>query len=198
LTNGDTIPYNIKSFSNTTPVTITTDGNPNLSNLEEVRVEVNRNGTRQWVTFKTDNVTSKTFDLYTIPEPNKPSKAVAPGDYIFEKNYRWSYPLHPYVDTGELTKVYHRVKGDEPDGTFLGTFVSVNDVDRNKAGKKFRVWAVGMQTENNKEIGRLLLSADLTDKDGERLDAGKYNFTFFELPETNIPRNSDCVPPSTP
>jgi hypothetical protein len=200
-TNGDTIRYNIKSYSNTTPVTITTDGNPNLSNLEDVRVEVNRNGTREWVTFKAVNVTSKTFDLYTIPEPNKPSKPVAPGDYVFETNYTWSYPLHPYVDTGELTKVFHRVKGDEPDGTFLGTFVSVNGVDRNNAGEKFRVWALGRQKDqNNKEIGRLLLAADLTNANGKRLDADKYNFTFFERPETNIPPNSatptpTCVPP---
>ena len=28
---------------------------------------------------------------------------------------RWSYPLHPYVDTGDdLTKVFYRVNGDDP------------------------------------------------------------------------------------
>jgi hypothetical protein len=188
LTNGDTIYHNIKSVSTTTPITITTEGHPNLSNLEEVRVEVVTGNRVDNVTFKTGNVTSKTFDLFDA----NTGEPVAPGRYNIWR--RWSYPLHPYVDTGKLTKVFYRVKGDEPDGTFLGTFVSVNGVDRNKAGEKFRVWNLGKTTdENNKEIGRLLLAADLTDADGHRLPADKYNFTFFELPETNTP--PDCVPP---
>jgi len=192
-TNGDTIPYNIKAVSNTTPVTITTEGNPNLSSLEEVRVSVLMGNRVDHVTFKTGNVTSKTFELFDA----NTGQPVAPGKYNFW--HTWSYPLHPYVDTGELTKVFHRVKADEPDGSFLGTYVSVDGVDRNKAGEKFRVWALGKQKDqNNKEIGRLLLAADLTDASGKRLDAfgpGEHNFTFFEVPETNIPPNSDCVPP---
>ena len=43
---------------------------------------------------------------------------------------RWSYPLHPYVDSGaDLTKVFYRVTGDDALGTFQGTLVSVNGVD---------------------------------------------------------------------
>src|SRR4030095_4240530 len=94
---------------------------------------------------------------------------------------RWSYPLHPYINSGaDLTKVYYRVTGDDALGTFLGTFVSVNGVDRNKKdGQKFRVWRLGQQ-----DVGRLLLWADLTDADGNPLPAGTYTFTFFGVAET--------------
>ena len=100
---------------------------------------------------------------------------------------RWSYPLHPYVDSGaDLTKVFYRVTGDDSLGTFQGTFVSVNGVDENKTTKKkFRVWQLGRQ-----DVGRLLLDADLTDANGTPLPAGTYNFTFFGVAETGTPPGS--------
>ena len=37
---------------------------------------------------------------------------------------RWSYPPHPYVDSGDdLKKVFYRVTGDDTLGTFQGTLV---------------------------------------------------------------------------
>ena len=70
--------------------------------------------------------------------------------------------------------------GDDALGTFQGTLVSANGVDRNKKnGKKFRVWRLGRQNK-----GRLLLDADLTDVDGVPLPAGTYTFTFFGVAET--------------
>ena len=73
--------------------------------------------------------------------------------------------------------------GDDALGTFQGTLVSANGVDRNKKnGKKFRVWRLGRQN-----VGRLLLDANLTDADGTPLPAGTYNFTFFGVAETTPP-----------
>ena len=88
---------------------------------------------------------------------------------------------NPYINSGaDLKKVFYRVKGDEPDGTFQGTRVLVNGVDRNKKdGKQFRVWQLGRQ-----DVGQLLLYDDLTDKCGTPLPAGTYNFTFFGIAET--------------
>ncbi len=81
--------------------------------------------------------------------------------------------------------------GDDALGTFQGTFVSVNDVDRNKTtGKKFRVWQLGRQ-----DTGRLLLDADLTDASGSPLPAGTYNFTFFGVAETS-PAPGSAPPPN--
>lgn len=148
-------------------------------------------------TFKIDNVNvaNNTFDLFENNAKEPPTPVYPIGTYA--GGGRWCYPTHPYVNTGELKKVFYRVKPDEPDGTFLGTFVSVKvngkDVDRNKKGEKFRVWGLGATTDNkNKEIGRLLLSDDLTDCSGRPLEAGAYDFTFFELPVT------DTVPCDAP
>ncbi len=84
---------------------------------------------------------------------------------------RWSYPLHAYIDTGaDLAKVFYRVKGDDADGLFLGTFVSVNNVEKNPTNPKavmFRVWMLGQAN-----TGRLLLWDDLTDKNGMKLEKG--------------------------
>jgi len=102
---------------------------------------------------------------------------------IYKSGGRWSYyPPHPYIDSGggaDLTKVFYRVTGDDALGTFQGTRVSVNGVDQNKDGRKFRVWQRGLLDK-----GRLLLDADLTDKSGKPLLAGKYEFTFFGVEET--------------
>ena len=183
LTNGATLYHAIKDVSNTTPIKITTVGRLHLSDGDTVRIDQVEGDTAANGTFKIRNVTRNTFELFdptngTTPiassgryKPSPPARA--PG--------RWSYPLHPYIDSGaDLKKVFHRVKGDEPDGTFQGTRVSVNGVDRNKNnGKQFRVWQLGEQ-----DVGRLLLYDDLTDKCGTPLPAGTYNFTFFGIAET--------------
>jgi hypothetical protein len=176
-TNGDTLYNAIANVSNTTPIRITTPGQHNLPNgatvlIDQVGGDPAANGT-----FKIGNVTRNTFDLFDAATGTTP---IAPtGTYT--SGGRWSYPLHPYVDSGaDLTKVFYRVTGDDALGTFLGTFVSVNGVDQNKTtGKKFRVWQLGRQ-----DVGRLLLDADLTDAFGTPLPAGTYNFTFFGLAET--------------
>ena len=127
--------------------------------------------------FKINNVMSNTFELF---DPVTGKTPIAPSGR-YTGGGRWSYPLHPYIDSGaDLTKVFYRVTGDDSLGTFQGTLVSANGVDRNKKnGKKFRVWRLGRQKE-----GRLLLDADLTDADGTPLPAGTYNFTFFGVAET--------------
>ena len=176
-TNGDTLYNAVKNVSNTTPIKITTKAPHHLSNGDKVVIDQvigdnNANGP-----FKIGNVTRNTFDLF---DPVMGTTPISPsGTYI--SGGRWSYPLHPYIDSGaDLTKVFYRVTGDDALGTFLGTFVSVDGVDENKTtGKKFRVWQLGRQN-----VGRLLLDADLTDAYGTPLPAGTYNFTFFGIAET--------------
>jgi hypothetical protein len=185
---GDTLYNAIEKVSDTTPIKITTNGQHHLSDGDTVVIDQVEGDTAANGRFKINNVTSNTFELYdaatgTTPiAPNgtyKPSPpAGSPG--------RWSYPLHPYIDSGggaDLTKVFYRVTGDDALGTFQGTLVSVdlsgNSVDRNKDGKKFRVWQRGLLDE-----GRLLLDADLTEADGiTPLRAGTYDFTFFGVAE---------------
>ena len=177
-TNGDTLYNAIASVSNTTPIKVTTKGPHHLSNGDTVRIDQvipldnAANGT-----FKIGNVTRNTFELFDAVTGKTPISPTVP--YI--SGGRWSYPLHPYIDSGaDLTKVFYRVKGDDDQGTFLGTFVSVNGVDQNPTnGVKFRVWQLGRQN-----VGRLLLWADLTDQYGTPLSAGTYNFTFFGVAET--------------
>jgi len=180
LTNGDTLYNAIKSVSNTTPIQVTTPDQIHLSNGDTVRIDQvipldnAANGT-----FKIGNVTRNTFELFDAVTGKTPISPTVP--YI--SGGRWSYPLHPYIDSGaDLTKVFYRVTGDDALGTFLGTFVSVNGVDQNKTnGVKFRVWQLGRQ-----DVGRLLLWADLTDANGAPLAKGTYNFTFFGVAEPDI------------
>jgi len=153
---------------------VTTKGPHHLSNGDTVRIDEVVGDPAANGTFKVENLTRDTFELFddlTGKTPVSPT-----GIYI--SGGKWSYPLHPYVDSGsDLTKVFYRVKGDEPDGTFLGAFVSVNGVDQNptiKNGPKFRVWKLG-----EADKGRLLLWADLTDASGAPLGPGTYEFTFF-------------------
>jgi hypothetical protein len=175
-TNGDTLYNGISGVSNTTPIRITTPVQHHLSNgdtvvIDQVTGDLAANGT-----FKIGNVSKTTFDLFDATTGTVP---VAPsGSYV--SGGRWSYPLHAYIDSGaDLTKVFYRVTGDDALGTFLGTFVSVNGVDRNKkTGEKFRIWQRGRQ-----DVGRLLLGEDLTDASGNPLPAGSYNFTFFGIAE---------------
>jgi hypothetical protein len=189
-TNGDTLYHKIDDVSNTTPIKITTAGQHHLSDnatvlIDQVEPVTNAaNGT-----FKINNVTSNTFELFDAVTGKTP---IAATDK-YKKGGRWFYPNHPYIDSGaDLTKVFYRVTGDDVLGTFLGTFVSVNGVDRNKNdGKKFRVWRLGKQ-----DVGRLLLDADLTDADGVPLPAGTYNFTFFGIAEKGL--GGGAPPPKPP
>jgi hypothetical protein len=177
---GNTLYNAIASVSNTTPIRITTPDPHHLSTGALVRIDqVNPNTSAANGIFKIGNVTTNTFDLF-----NKDTGLPVPPNGAYISGGRWSYyPPHPYIDSGggaDLTKVFYRVTGDDALGTFLGTFVSVNGVDRNKTtGKKFRVWQRGLLDK-----GRLLLDADLTDATGKPLSAGKYNFTFFGVEET--------------
>ena len=176
-TNGDTLYNAIRDVSNTTPIRITTKGQHNLSEGATVRIDQVGGDPAANGTFKIGNVSRLTFDLFDAATGTIP---VSPtGTYT--GGGRWSYPLHPYVDSGaDLTKVFYRVTGDDALGTFQGTLVSVNRVDRNKTtGKPFRVWQLGRQKHDQRTVGRLLLDADLTDADGNPLPAGTYNFTFF-------------------
>lgn len=182
-TNGDTLFFDIDKVSDTTPITITAPAGRLLSNGDTVRIDsvkdpagINANGT-----FKIGNLTRNTFDLFDAATGKIPIVSTGAAG----RGGRWSYPLHPYTDSGaDLRKVFYRVTGDDALGTFLGTFVSVNGVDRNKKdGKQFRVWRLGRQKLDQQTVGRLLLDADLTDANGTPLPAGTYNFTFFGVAE---------------
>ena len=178
-TNGDTLYHAIASVGNdrTKPIKITTKGQHHLSNGATVVIDQVTGDNAANGRFKIDNVTSNTFELFDAATGKTP--VFPTGDYT--GGGRWSYPLHPYIDSGaDLTKVFYRVTGDDALGTFQGTLVSANGVDRNKKdGKKFRVWQLGRQ-----DVGRLLLDADLTDAYGTPLPAGTYNFTFFGVADT--------------
>lgn len=176
-TNGDTLYNAIERVGRDTPIQITTTGQHHLADGNTVRIDQVAGDLAANGTFIIHNVTRNTFALFdavTGTTPISPSGTYTGGG-------RWSYPLHPYIDSGaDLTKVFYRVTGDDALGTFQGTFVSVNGVDRNKTNsKKFRVWQLGGQ-----DTGRLLLDADLTDADGNPLPAGTYVFTFFGVGDT--------------
>jgi len=179
--NGDTLHEAIARVSDTKPIQITTTGEHHLSNGDTVVIDQVDGDNAANNTFKIGNVSRKTFELYDAATGTMP---IAPsGNYI--SGGRWAYPLHPYVDTGDnLAKVFYRVTGDDVLGTFQGTLVSVNGVDRNKDGKKFRVFRLGTQKVKEQTVGRLLLDADLTQADGSFLPAGNYTFSFFGEAET--------------
>lgn len=185
-TNGDSLYYNLANVSNTTPIRITPVAPHGLANGATVVIDSvtgpaanNANGT-----FKIGNVTKTTFDLFDATTGTVP--VVSSGAYT--GGGRWGYPRHAYLDTigasmpgNTLTTVLYRVTGDDSLGTFLGTSISVNGVDRNKNknGKKFRVWQRGQFV-----TGRLLLDDDLTDAAGNPLPAGlTANITFFGASE---------------
>ena len=177
--NGDTLYNDIKTVTglNITPIIITTKGQHNLPNGATVRIDQVKGDLAANGTFKIGNVTSNTFELFdplTGTTPIRPN-----GDYT--GGGRWSYPLHPYIDSGaDLKKVFYRVTGDDALGTFQGTLVSANGVKSNKTtGKPFRVWRLGRQKLDQQTVGRLLLDADLTDASGVPLQRGTYTFTFF-------------------
>jgi hypothetical protein len=189
-TNGDTLYQNLQSVSgkNISPIKITAGGH-NLANGDKVHIDQVYGNTAADGDFKVANATRNTFDL--VKPDGTPT--IGNGDYVSTPTPgRWSYPLHPYIDSGaDLTKVFYRVTGDDALGTFQGTFVSVNGVDSNKStGKKFRVWQKGKPDK-----GRLLLDADLTDASGVPLPGGTYNFTFFGVAETS-PALGSAPPPN--
>ena len=181
--NGDTLYHDIETVSNTTPIRITTKGQHNLLDGATVRIDQVGGDPAANGTFKIGNVSRLTFDLFDEATGTIPISPT--GTYT--RGGRWSYPLHPYVDSGaDLTKVFYRVTGDDALGTFQGTLVSVRGVERNTTtGKPFRVWQLGKQN-----TGRLLLDADLTDAHGTPLLAGDYNFNFFGIAETGGPQGS--------
>jgi hypothetical protein len=182
-TNGDTLYNAIRHVSNTTPIRITTPSQHNLSEGTSVRIDQVGGDPAANGTFKIGNVSRLTFDLFDAATGMTP---VSPtGTYT--RGGRWSYPLHAYVDSGaDLTKIFYRLTGDDALGTFQGTLVSANGVERNKnTGKLFRVWQLGRQ-----DTGRLLLDADLTDAHGNPMPAGTYNFTFYGTAETSPPPGS--------
>jgi hypothetical protein len=174
--NGDTLYHAITNVSDTTPIKITTEGEHHLANGDSVLIDQVIGDNAANGTFKIGNASRKTFELFDAATGTIP---VAPsGNYV--SGGRWAYPLHPYVDTGnDLTKVFYRVTGDDALGTFEGTLLSVDGVDRNKSGKKFRVFQLGRQ-----DVGRLLLDTDLTDANGTPLPAGTYTFDFFGIADT--------------
>jgi hypothetical protein len=192
-TNGDTLYNGISGVSNTTPIRITTPGQHHLSNGDTVVIDQVNGTTSANGTFKVGNATKTTFELFDLVTNNPIAgngaytPAPTPG--------RWSYPLHPYIDSGaDLTKVFYRVTGDDALGTFQGTLVSANGVDRNKTtGVKFRIWQLGQQS-----TGRLLLDADLTDANGNALPAGTYTFTFGEVSGVGPTPTPTPTPAPTP
>ncbi len=193
-TNGDTLYNAIETVSDNPqqPIRITTKGQHNLSEGATVRIDQVRGDPAANGTFKIGHVSRLTFDLFDAATGTIP--VLPTGTY--RGGGRWSYPLHPFVDSGaDLTKVFYRVTGDDALGTFQGTLVSVKvadrTIDRNvTTGKPFRVWQLGSQKIDERTVGRLLLDADLTDTDGNPLAAGTYNFTFFGIAETDAPPGS--------
>ena len=117
-TNGDTLYNEIKSVSDTTPIRITTPFQHNLSEGATVRIDQVGGDAAANGTFKIGNVSRLTFALFDAATGTIP---VSPTG-TYSGGGRWSYPLHPYVDSGaDLKKVFYRVTGDDALGTFQGT-----------------------------------------------------------------------------
>jgi hypothetical protein len=180
-TNGDTLYNGIQSVIDKTPITIVTAGKNNLNEGDTVVIDQVVGDTAANGTFKISNVTDTSFDLYDPVTGTNP--IASNGTYTnAPTSGRWSYPLHPYIDTGaDLTKVFYRVQGDDALGTFLGTPVYVNSVAgktalvkvSTKKGENIRIWQLGVT-----DSGRLLLNTPILKADGTPLPAGTYNFTF--------------------
>jgi hypothetical protein len=201
-TNGDTLFQDIKRVSGkvddpNTPITITAPAGRLLSNGDTVVIEnvPDPAGLKANNTFKIGNLTRETFDLFDKETGKMPITSSGACEGGAGKCGRWGYPKHPYIDSGnDLKKVFYRVTGDDALGTFLGTFVSVNDVDRTKKGQ-FRIWRLGRQKVVHETVGRLLLEDNLTDAEGTPLMAGTYTFTFFGTEEPPRVSGGGGVPP---
>jgi len=193
LSKGYTLYYDVQDASNTSPIKITTS-QPLLRTLKEGDLVVLENiegntaansskdpkdpNGKALIPFKVTNVGKFSFEL--LKQDGTPTQ----GNGTFKpKTGRWGpYPFRPYIDTvtkgtnEELVKVYNRVTGDDVAGVFLGTYVSVNGVDRNpRTGERFRVWQ-----RSDRDTGRLILNIPLTDASGNPLPAQKsLNVRFF-------------------
>jgi hypothetical protein len=167
--------FTVFDASNTTPIKIFFD--PKLHSPvkegDQVVVESVEGNQAANGTFTVQNVGRSSFEL---------KDSAGSGPYK-PKTGRWGLlPYRAALTTGkDLTQVFDRVKGDAAEGTYLGTWVSVNGVDRNpipdpKTGQKerFRVWQRGMR-----DNGQLLLNIPLTDASGNPLPKGTYTVKFF-------------------
>lgn len=167
---GDSAYEAIKSVSSTTPITVTTTGQHNLQNGDTVVIDQVVGNPAANGTFKVGHAMKNTFDLLTMDGQPAATKS---GDAAKPNQGRWSYPLRPYIDSGlPLSKVFHRVDGDDAMRTFQGAIVSVAGIPT-KHGEEVRVWRKGDSSK-----GRLILNKKLTNADGSSLPAGTYQFTF--------------------
>jgi hypothetical protein len=189
LNKGYTLYYDVQDASNTSPIKITTsqtllrtlkEGDQVV--LENIEGNTAANSpkdpkTQRLTPFKVTNVGKNTFEVLKLD--GTPTQ----GNGVFKKvTGRWgTFPFRPFIDTvtsgtdDNLVKVYNRVTGDDAAGTFLGTYVSVNGVDRNpKTGERFRVWQ-----RSDRDTGRLILNTPLTDASGNPLGAGPIKVRFF-------------------
>lgn len=168
---GDFTPSAIKNVSSGTPITVTTEGQHSLKGGTEVYIDQVVGNKAANGTFRVDNVTNYTFELFDL----KTGKPVASnGTYAPAPTPgRWSLPPSPYIKTGsDLAKVYFRVAGDDPQGVFTGTIVSVDGKPMDPKSK-VRVRNLGRQDE-----GRLILSGKLKYADGTDVPAGTYDFVY--------------------
>jgi hypothetical protein len=182
LDEGVTLYYDVIGASNTSPIKITTStpllhklaegGQVVLENIEGNTAANSTKDGKKFVPFKAVNVGKNSFELVKLD--GTPTQ----GNGVFKPNTgRWgTYPFRPYIDTNsDLTKVFQRVTGDDASGTFQGTYVSVNGVDRDpKTKERFRVWQ-----RADRNTGRLILNIPLTDASGNPLPAGPITATFF-------------------
>ena len=175
---GATVYTDIVGATNSAPITVKSKDRVHLSEGDTVLIDGVVGNKAANGTFTVRNVGTYTFDLYHYPNG---SPVVGTGNYEF--GGRWSPPLHAFINSGDLTKVFYRVAPDDPNGTFLGTFVKAGDVVENPNTKvKFRVWALGPEKDGTgQDIGQLILWKDLTDASGNPLGTGTYDFTFYEI-----------------
>lgn len=170
---GATLYNDIKKVSLTTPIEIVTKVEHHLANNDLVCIDMVE-GVKAInnKTFKIGNVKKESFVLLDQKSGNPVEPE--PGD-SYSSGGRWSYPLHPYIETGsDLTKVFHRVSGDDALGTFQGTLISVNGVETSKE-QKVRVWRLGAEAN-----GQLLINTPILLADGKTfLSEGEHSFSFF-------------------
>jgi hypothetical protein len=174
ITPGDSTASNFASVDDVTPIRIHTIGHHNLKNDTVVVIQGVQGDTAANGTFKIGNVTPTSFCLFDekTGEPIKPN-GKTPTPPKGQPAGNWSLPKSPYIDTGsDPTVVFLRVKGDDPEGTFQGTVVSVNGqaMDPNN---KVRVRGLGVRDK-----GRLILSGKLKYADGTEVPAGTHMFHY--------------------
>lgn len=169
----------IRNVTAATPIRVTTSAAHHLREgaklvIDQVQDIAAANGT-----FTIKNVSMDAFDLYDAETGTKPITGT--GTYKANTG-RWYTPPVPYVETGkDLSAVYYRVDGDDVQGTYQGTPVTLITKSgtpikvKGKNGEKIRVWRRGTP-----DSGRLLLNTLLIKDDGSNtpLEAGTYTFTF--------------------